>query len=31
MWWPMDDAIKAIGEGRFLLPGGPLALLLAQK
>ncbi|MFI9357052.1 NUDIX hydrolase [Streptomyces lydicus] len=31
MWWPMDDAIKAIGAGRFLLPGGPLALLLAQK
>ncbi|MFJ9855330.1 NUDIX hydrolase [Streptomyces sp. NPDC101150] len=31
MWWPMDDAIKAIGEGRFLLQGGPLALLLARS
>ncbi|MFG2191358.1 NUDIX hydrolase [Streptomyces sp. NPDC048639] len=31
MWWSMDDAIKAIGEGRFLLQGGPLALLLARS
>jgi ADP-ribose pyrophosphatase len=31
MWWPMDDAVKAISEGRFLLQGGPLALLLAAK
>ncbi|MFJ5301188.1 NUDIX hydrolase [Streptomyces sp. NPDC088350] len=31
MWWPMDDAIQAAAEGRFLLQGGPLALLLAQQ
>ncbi|MEU9117822.1 NUDIX hydrolase [Streptomyces sp. NPDC048483] len=31
MWWPMNDAITAAAEGRFLLPGGPLALLLAQR
>jgi len=31
MWWPMPDAIRAAGEGRFLLQGGPLALLLAQQ
>ncbi|KAF0647952.1 MULTISPECIES: NUDIX hydrolase [Streptomyces] len=31
MWWPMPDAIRAATEGRFLLPGGPLALLLAQQ
>ena len=31
MWWPMDDAIQAATEGRFLLQGGPLALLLAQR
>jgi len=31
MWWPMADAVKAVGEGRFLLQGGPLALLLAQQ
>ncbi|WP_319020149.1 NUDIX hydrolase [Streptomyces sp. C8S0] len=30
-WWPMTDAITAAAEGRFLLPGGPLALLLAQR
>ncbi|WP_369032306.1 NUDIX hydrolase [Streptomyces adonidis] len=30
-WWPMADAIRAVGEGRFLLQGGPLALLLAQQ
>jgi ADP-ribose pyrophosphatase len=31
MWWPMPDAIRAAAEGRFLLQGGPLALLLAQQ
>lgn len=31
MWWPMDDAVKAIHEGRFLLPAGPLALFLASS
>ncbi|MEE1803240.1 MULTISPECIES: NUDIX hydrolase [unclassified Streptomyces] len=30
-WWPMPDAIRAATEGRFLLQGGPLALLLAQQ
>ncbi|ELP63240.1 hydrolase, NUDIX family [Streptomyces turgidiscabies Car8] len=30
-WWPMSDAIRAAAEGRFLLQGGPLALLLAQQ
>ncbi|MEI5523573.1 NUDIX hydrolase [Streptomyces brasiliscabiei] len=30
-WWPMPDAIQAATEGRFLLQGGPLALLLAQR
>lgn len=31
MWWPMADAIHAAVQGRFLLQGGPLALLLAQR
>lgn len=31
MWWPLPDAIQAAPEGRFLLQGGPLALLLAQQ
>ncbi|MDH6579507.1 NUDIX hydrolase [Kitasatospora sp. MAP5-34] len=31
MWWPMQDAIAAIDDGRFLLQGGPLALLLADR
>ncbi|MFW6722439.1 NUDIX domain-containing protein [Streptomyces sp. MAR4 CNY-716] len=31
MWWPMADALRAVAEGRFLLQGGPLALLLAQQ
>ncbi|MFJ5114119.1 NUDIX hydrolase [Streptomyces sp. NPDC088551] len=31
MWWPTADAIQAATEGRFLLQGGPLALLLAQQ
>ncbi|GHF73977.1 hypothetical protein GCM10010218_63870 [Streptomyces mashuensis] len=30
-WWPMADAIVAAAEGRFLLPAGPLALLLADR
>ncbi|MFJ4921289.1 NUDIX domain-containing protein [Streptomyces sp. NPDC088725] len=30
-WWPLDEAISAGAEGRFLLPGGPLALLLAER
>lgn len=29
MWWPMTDALQAVNDGRFLLPAGPLALLLA--
>ncbi|MGW4731870.1 NUDIX hydrolase [Streptomyces shenzhenensis] len=29
MWWPMSDARQAAHDGRFLLPAGPLALLLA--
>ncbi|MFF9489155.1 NUDIX hydrolase [Streptomyces sp. NPDC014676] len=31
MWWPMNDALRAVREGRFLLPAGPLALLLADQ
>ncbi|KPI19722.1 NUDIX hydrolase [Actinobacteria bacterium OK074] len=31
MWWPMADAVQAATGGRFLLQGGPLALLLAQQ
>lgn len=31
MWWPMTDALQAINQGRFLLPAGPLALLLAER
>ncbi|GHE50302.1 hypothetical protein GCM10017771_72230 [Streptomyces capitiformicae] len=31
MWWPMRDAIQTAIDGRFLLQGGPLALLLAQE
>lgn len=31
MWWPMQEAIQAATEGRFLLQGGPLALLLAER
>ncbi|QFQ97588.1 NUDIX hydrolase [Streptomyces phaeolivaceus] len=30
-WWPMPDAVQAAAEGRFLLQGGPLALLPAQR
>lgn len=31
IWWPMNDALNAATEGRFLLQGGPLALLLADR
>ncbi|MFG2883929.1 NUDIX hydrolase [Streptomyces sp. NPDC048297] len=31
MWWSMEDTLEAVGEGRFLLQGGPLALLLASR
>ncbi|MGQ4514160.1 NUDIX domain-containing protein [Streptomyces sp. DW26H14] len=30
-WWTLADAIAADTEGRFLLPGGPLALLLTDR
>ncbi|MGW6908434.1 NUDIX hydrolase [Streptomyces sp. NPDC054940] len=30
MWCSMGDALRAVNEGRFLLQGGPLALLLAS-
>ncbi|MEU7202878.1 NUDIX hydrolase [Streptomyces sp. NPDC045470] len=30
-WWPMDDALTAAADGRFLLPAGPLALMLADR
>lgn len=30
-WWPLADAVTAATEGRFLLPAGPLALLLADR
>ncbi|GAA4681935.1 NUDIX hydrolase [Streptomyces youssoufiensis] len=30
-WWPLPDAIQAATAGRFLLQGGPLALLLTQQ
>ncbi|WP_432586810.1 NUDIX hydrolase [Streptomyces sp. HD1123-B1] len=29
-WWPMEEAISAAAEGRFLLPAGPLALFLSS-
>ncbi|WP_411114586.1 NUDIX hydrolase [Streptomyces sp. 029-5] len=31
MWWRISDALTAAEEGRFLLPAGPLALLLADR
>lgn len=31
MWWSMGRALTAVNDGRFLLPGGPLALLLADS
>jgi ADP-ribose pyrophosphatase len=30
VWWPMKDALHAVSEERFLLPAGPLALLMAE-
>jgi len=30
-WWTMGDALDAVAAGRFLLPAGPLALLLAER
>ncbi|NGO75254.1 NUDIX hydrolase [Streptomyces sp. YC504] len=30
-WWPMADAVAAAADGRFLLPAGPLALMLAER
>ncbi|MDR3081729.1 MAG: NUDIX hydrolase [Streptomyces sp.] len=30
-WWFLPDAIAAVTAGRFLLPAGPLALLLADR
>jgi ADP-ribose pyrophosphatase len=30
-WWPVDEAVRAATEGRFLLPAGPLALMLAAR
>ncbi|WP_326017931.1 NUDIX hydrolase [Streptomyces endophyticus] len=30
-WWPLDCALDAAEHGRFLLPAGPLALLLTTR
>ncbi|UGQ10581.1 NUDIX hydrolase [Yinghuangia sp. ASG 101] len=30
-WWSMQDALAALADGQFLLPAGPLALLLADR
>jgi ADP-ribose pyrophosphatase len=30
-WWPLGAAIEAAADGRFLLPAGPLALMLASR
>jgi ADP-ribose pyrophosphatase len=30
-WWPLNEALDAAAAGRFLLPAGPLALMLAQR
>ncbi|MEU9212891.1 NUDIX hydrolase [Streptomyces sp. NPDC048415] len=30
-WWPLADAISAAADGQFLLPAGPLALMLASR
>ncbi|MFE4535271.1 NUDIX domain-containing protein [Streptomyces scopuliridis] len=30
-WWPIGDALTAAEDGRFLLPAGPMALLLADQ
>ncbi|WP_409472289.1 NUDIX hydrolase [Streptomyces sp. HC307] len=31
MWMAAADALDAVAQGRFLLPAGPLALLLAER
>jgi len=31
MWWPMHHALEAVRQGRFLLPAGPLAIMLASS
>jgi ADP-ribose pyrophosphatase len=30
-WWSLREALEAARNGRFLLPAGPLALLLANR
>ncbi|MEV1025301.1 NUDIX hydrolase [Streptomyces sp. NPDC050264] len=30
-WWPLDATLDAVEKSRFLLPAGPLALLLATR
>ncbi|WP_228978495.1 NUDIX hydrolase [Streptomyces sp. DH12] len=30
-WWPLEEAIDAASAGRFLLPAGPLALMLTRN
>ncbi|MFJ5266746.1 NUDIX hydrolase, partial [Streptomyces sp. NPDC088387] len=30
-WWPLEACLTAAEQGRFLLPAGPLALLLAAR
>jgi ADP-ribose pyrophosphatase len=30
-WWCWEDALQAAETGRFLLPAGPLALLLSER
>lgn len=31
VWWPLEQALTAADTGRFLLPAGPLALLLVER
>jgi ADP-ribose pyrophosphatase len=31
LWMPLAEAVEAAEQGRFLLPAGPLALLLASR
>ncbi|MGX2995424.1 NUDIX hydrolase [Streptomyces sp. JNUCC 64] len=30
-WWTLRNAVDAAADGRFLLPAGPLALMLAER
>ncbi|MEW1544943.1 NUDIX hydrolase [Streptomyces tsukubensis] len=30
-WWPMAEILRAAAHGRFLLPAGPLALMLTAQ